>query len=310
MLRHSLHRRKAFTLVELLVVIAIISTLMGLLLPAVQSAREAGRRNTCSNSLYQIAKAIQAFDGKLQYVPGWRNTVGTNSVPWSVVVLENLERRDAFALAQTGTTTINPVRLDIYNCPSSPSSTVNSIAYAGNCGSPTNTATSTNKNIGVMFDASAGVRIGLDYVNGGDGCTNTLLLTEKCGPLVATLPNWNGGDTAGSVLFTSPNWSVSGSLPIILSTAAQPLGFVLPGITDPSDPSRAKVINSPSTSHSTSFPSSNHGSSVMAAFCDGHIRTLSDTMPPSVLSQLMTSNSMYAGSPWNSLPVLSDDDIK
>jgi prepilin-type N-terminal cleavage/methylation domain-containing protein/prepilin-type processing-associated H-X9-DG protein len=309
MLRHSLHSRKAFTLVELLVVIAIISTLMGLLLPAVQSAREAGRRNTCSNSLYQIAKAIQAFDGKLQYVPGWRNTVGVNSVPWSVAVLENLERRDAFALAQTGTSTLNPVRLDIYNCPSSPSATPNSIAYAGNCGSPTNTATSTNKNIGVMFDASAGVRIGLDYVNGGDGCTNTLLLSEKCGPLVTALPNWNGGDTPGSVVFTSPNWSMSGTFPI-LSTAAQPLGFVLPGITDPSDTSRAKVINSPSTSHSTSFPSSSHGSSVMAAFCDGHIRTLSDTMAPSVLSQLMTSNSTYAGSPYNSLPVLSDDDIK
>ena len=300
---HAHKNKPGFTLVELLVVIAIISTLMGLLLPAVQSAREAGRRNTCSNSLYQIAKAIQAFDGKLQYVPGWRNTVGTNSVPWSVTVLEHLERRDAYALAQSGTTTINQLRLDIYNCPSSPSATPNGIAYAGNCGSPTNPPTSTNKNIGVMFDASAGVRIGLDYVNSGDGCTNTLMLSEKCGPLVTALPNWNGGDTAGSVLFTTGNWATNGTFPI-LSTAAQPLGFVLSGTTE------MKVINSPAEFHSTSFPSSNHGSSVMAAFCDGHVRTLSDTMVPSVLSQLMTSNSTYAGSPYNSLRVLSDDDIR
>lgn len=67
--------RKAFTLVELLVVIAILSLLMAITLPAIQSVRESGRRNHCSNNIYQLSRAIINYETKWQYYPsgGWGN---------------------------------------------------------------------------------------------------------------------------------------------------------------------------------------------------------------------------------------------
>ncbi len=81
--------RRGFTLVELLVVIAIIGVMVGLLLPAVQAAREAARRMSCSNNMKQLGLAMHNYHDTHRVFP---YGFGLNQEFWSALILPQLEQ--------------------------------------------------------------------------------------------------------------------------------------------------------------------------------------------------------------------------
>lgn len=89
-------QKSGFTLVELLVVIAIIGTLVGLLLPAIQAARESARRSQCVNNLKQIVLSEQLYhDAHERYTMG-RETHWQEGVSWAFHMLPFIEQENVY----------------------------------------------------------------------------------------------------------------------------------------------------------------------------------------------------------------------
>jgi prepilin-type N-terminal cleavage/methylation domain-containing protein/prepilin-type processing-associated H-X9-DG protein len=123
--------RGAFTLVELLVVIAIIGVLVALLLPAVQSAREAARRTQCLNHLKQFALGCHNFENTRGHVPKGSYAATTDKFPegggvsWMFVALGYIEQGNLYdrvvtagSLNNAVTQGVLPATLKIIRCPS------------------------------------------------------------------------------------------------------------------------------------------------------------------------------------------------
>lgn len=136
--------RIGFTLVELLVVIAIIGVLVALLLPAVQSAREAARRMQCSNHLKQLGLAMANYHDAMRSLPmaavyvgpppatGFADLADTNfrgagwGATWTTLILPQLEQpalHNAYNFSipsrEPANTKVTETVLQVMMCPSS-----------------------------------------------------------------------------------------------------------------------------------------------------------------------------------------------
>src|SRR5262245_25944559 len=117
-------QRRAFTLIELLVVIAVISILIGMLLPAVQKAREAANRAKCLNNLKQISLGALLYENARERLPPSR--LKGEGPTWAWIILPQLEQGNLYQNWPENGTGIgyltNPGFLDtpvpLYFCPS------------------------------------------------------------------------------------------------------------------------------------------------------------------------------------------------
>jgi prepilin-type N-terminal cleavage/methylation domain-containing protein/prepilin-type processing-associated H-X9-DG protein len=293
--------RRAFTLVELLVVIAIIGLLVALLLPAVQSAREAARRASCMNNLRQLAIGIQNYHDSTGGLP--LQSLRTPAKGWGYFLLPFIEQQTlsnqyvselhwTHNLNQPAITTF----VDTYMCPSAPGNRGGRMdnigggrqAAAADYAPPGSVSLSPIR--AGLINPRPGHTGGAIIPNGNlklrdilDGTSTTIGYVEDAG----RPQHWIKGRTRGPNNSTpgGGNFSVRGGRVRGAGWADTGAGIPLHGFTRNGRRAPGPCpINCTNNNEAFSF----HPGGVMAAFCDGSVQFLSENMTMSIYSALIT----------------------
>ncbi len=211
-------RSKGFTLVELLVVIAIIGILIGMLLPAVQSVREAARRVNCLNNMRQLGLSLHNYESAHMAFPPSRMAPDDQVIPsnetnnsgaetafqsWTTLILPFIEQGNLsnrfdfdqawFDSSSSENTFVISQRLQIFNCPSSnvgdPFDPYHCVgAAAGDYGSINEVKKKVYTDVLNVEDPGEQARVGLlskfkknPIARASDGTSNTLYVAECAG---------------------------------------------------------------------------------------------------------------------------------
>lgn len=322
--------KAGFTLVELLVVISIIGMLAGLMLPAVQSAREQGRRTTCMNNQRNIALAfVQCEQTKGRFpqwriagdygagtlnisttnavstpiVDGWKNS-GRLQLGWIPQIFPYMEQTQLYEVIQNdGYTGSCDVTLESFVCKSAGTPEVNMNNYVANCGvadgavdTATATAQDTSKNYGMLSDGVyGGAKISVNDVK--DGTSNTVLISEnlQAGNI------WASKEFLVGFCVNSVNQGYGWATPSDTGTTVNADGTVN-GVVTPMKVNALRDLleGSQFTSNNTvadsdpywawARPSSSHNGVVVCAMVDGSTRTISDSVDLEVMTKVMSPN--------------------
>lgn len=136
---NAMKSKLGMTLIEVLVVLAIIGLLMGLLLPAVQMAREAARRTSCSNNMRQMGLALHSFADSHRHLPLGSDGLEGTEHAWSSHILPQIEQNNLFDKidfsqpwnSASGNAAVTLEIVQIYNCSSATRIFPGKIDYGG-----------------------------------------------------------------------------------------------------------------------------------------------------------------------------------
>lgn len=332
-------KRNAFTLVELLVVIAIIGVLIALLLPAVQQAREAARRMSCSNNMKQLGLAVHNYHDTYLALPArqggtnWSGGSATAYPRWSAFVglLPFIEADNRYDQIQAGgfhawhanANSGYVGEIPAFICPSdglfSGTGTDRNAQY-----SPLNYGLNMGDNYSINFDSTRpdqnirGIFGYLTYTRFNeitDGLSNTMGMSEIIvAPTGDMLGRAVGNSTTAPLAcraYMTGNRYTSGSLIAQFRCHGQRWQDGRPGycaITTILPPNSATC--SSQTSSGIYSASSRHPGGVLSMFMDGSVRFVPETIDTGNLSLSAVTSGQSPYGVWGALGTKSGGETK